>query len=166
MRTAQACEKCRGRKAKVSIVFPPRFPLITPRSFSDQRPALLSLSVPATIRHASGVSSAGWNVNTPPSAACADLTSRSIHSPQCQMGHRTLRSWRDRNLANGLPPCPPYNAGDCIFGVSSSRNRNKVSYSENRSSLLPLPHHPHRLHRPQVVGAWDTRPYPNPKRPP
>ena len=78
IRTAQACEKCRARKAKVSIVSPPS-PF---RLFSDHRSALLSLSAPASIQPASGVSSAGWNANTPPSAACADPTSRSPHPPQ------------------------------------------------------------------------------------
>jgi hypothetical protein len=80
IRTAQACEKCRARKAKVCIVLPPAFlSPPSPRSFSDQRPDLLSLSAPASIRHASGVSSAGWNVNTPLSAACAGPTSRNPH---------------------------------------------------------------------------------------
>lgn len=132
MRTAQACEKCRARKAKVSIIPPsPRFPLIPPRSFSDQRPALLSLSAPATIRHASGVWSAGWNANTLPSAACAGPTSQSPHSPQCRIDLRSPPSWRDRKPANALPPCLPFNAGDCRFGVrvSSNRNRSKVSNS-------------------------------------
>ena len=168
MRTAQACEKCRLRKAKVSIVPPsPSYSLIPPCSLSDQRSALLSLSAPATIRRASGVASADWNANTPLSVACVDPTSPSIHSPQCQMGPRSPPSWRDRNHANAPPPCPPFNAGDCRFGVSSNRSRNKVINSTNRlPSLLPLPHHPHLLHLPQVVGAWVTCPYLNPRRRP
>lgn len=160
------------RARQKSASFPPSLFPLSP-FFSDRRPALLSFSAPASIRHASDVTSAGWNANTLPSAVCADPTSQSPRSPQ--MGPRSPPSRKDRKPASALPPCPPSNAGECIYGVSSRgssiRKRDKVSSSKNRpSSLLllppPPPHHPRRPHRLQVVGAWDTCPYPNPKRRP
>src|SRR6266478_3655100 len=140
----------RARQKSVSL--PPCLPLILPRSFSDQWPALLSHSVPASIQNASDALRGSWNANTPPSAACGDPTGQSPHCPHCQMGPRSPLSPRDRRSVNVPPPCPPFRAGDCRFGVSSrgssTRNRNKASNNRSRargSSLLllppPPPHH-------------------------
>ena len=108
IRTAQACEKCRARKAKVRSLLSRHHH----HELSDKTLYGLRIySVQASTRHASGAKHGDCPAPTRQSAACAGLTSRSLRPPSIQTD-RSPRPRKRRKLANGPPPCPLPHAGD------------------------------------------------------
>jgi hypothetical protein len=170
VRTAQACEKCRARKAKVccSIFFSPSPP--PSYALSDKHPPMGMLSAQAITRHASGVKRVDWSAPTRQNAVCAGPTSQSLRSPRSQTARNPPKLRKDRKRADVPLPCPLPHAGTRSYGVSTSNNRstNKTSTSTNTKALprLPLPLAPRPLpplHLPRAVGASDILHRPNPK---
>lgn len=123
MCTAQACEKCHVWKEKLVSSPPPPLSPYTPCLFSDLMASSLVTQCSGDHPACRRCLERGLELKYAAERRMCRPNKPKPHSSQCQIGPRSLPPWRDRNPANTLPPCLPFNARDCRFGVRNSQNR-------------------------------------------